>query len=103
MKNNTNYELFIKNLKHYMDDNNITIESLAEKTGLHKTTIFYYIKGTHTPSYEQLIKICRYIGCSIDEILGVNFKTRKSLDDYSTEELIAEIKRRIDTVKYIRR
>lgn len=96
MKGNNNYELFAKNLKHYMADNNMTPKELSVKVGLHESTLGYYVSGKRTPSYEQLIKICKYIGCSIDEILGVDFRTIKPLDDYTTEELIAEIKRRVD-------
>lgn len=91
----SNYDLFSKNLRNYISENNLTVKKFAENVGLHESTISYYCNGTRTPSYEQLIKICKYIGCSIDEILCTNFNTKKSLDEYSTEELIAEICKRI--------
>jgi len=52
--------------------NNMTQKDLAEKTGISKGAISYYISGARTPKYDHIKKIADALGTSPNYILGEN-------------------------------
>lgn len=46
----------------------ITQEELSACTGIHQTIISKYINGKHTPSFYNVDKIAKALGCSVDEL-----------------------------------
>ena len=46
----------------------ITQEELSARTGIHQTIISKYINGKHTPSFYNVDKIAKALGCSVDEL-----------------------------------
>lgn len=96
MKLNINDDLFKENLRFYMAKNNMTHKDFAHAIGLHVSTIDRYMMDEgKTPEYKHLIKICQYIGCSIDQIFCVDLKKYDTLETYSTDELLAELAKRV--------
>ena len=46
----------------------MTQEELSACTGIHQTIISKYINGKHTPSFYNVDKIAKALGCSVDEL-----------------------------------
>ena len=42
--------------------------SLARETGIHQATIYRYLSGKAEPSYFNVVKICRALHCSTNEL-----------------------------------
>lgn len=63
---------FHKVLKELMLENEIDIQTLAEKIGMNKGSIYHYFKNDTLPDIDYAIKICDFFGCSIDYILGLS-------------------------------
>ena len=53
-------------LKQY----NLTRYKLHKITNIAESALYYYAKGTRHPSLENLIIICKAIGCTLDTLLG---------------------------------
>lgn len=78
----------------------LTQEQLGELIGVSGTAIMRYEKNQRSPSYNLLLRIAGVFDVSVDELISSEVTESKeiielkSLADYSTEELLAEIKRR---------
>lgn len=62
-------DLFSKNLKRLMKEENITQEELARKVDISRTMISRYIVGQCLPSFLTVVKITDVLCCSIDELI----------------------------------
>lgn len=62
-----------------------------------------YERGTYEPRVTIIKKMCSVFHVSADYLLGItdnpkpNFPDQKSIQDFSTDELLAELKRRWDS------
>lgn len=45
---------------------------LAEASGISEVTICHYYNGTRTPKGDNLVRLSRAIGCTIDELIMVD-------------------------------
>lgn len=93
------------NLRHYLDERNITPEVLAKKIGISKSQIYRYLQGTSSPTEEVIIDISNTLEISIDDLLGIskphdplydqltsaffrlNAESRQSVYHYALEQL----------------
>lgn len=46
----------------------LTQNDLSEITGISQTMISFYVNGRSVPSFDKVDKICRALGCSMDEL-----------------------------------
>lgn len=58
---------FGERLYNKMYQEGVTQEILSERTGIHQVTISGYITGKHSPTFYNVDKIAKALGCSVDE------------------------------------
>lgn len=61
--------LFSKNLKRMMEEDNIKQEDLANEINISRTMISRYINGQCIPSFLTVVKLSDALFCSIDDFL----------------------------------
>lgn len=80
-------------------DNNLTQSELAEKIGVNRDTVRNWEHTRSEPSKNAAKKLSQFLHCDWRYILCIEKDETvipKTLQDYSTDELLAEIKRRIE-------
>ena len=55
-------------LRRMLYSKNITREELEKSTGISQVMLSRYISGKVNPSFVKVYKICRAIGCSMDDL-----------------------------------
>lgn len=68
-----------------MSASGLTKRTLAERMGLHETTVGKWVLGRNQPSLDYLAKLARALGVSADWLLGLS--ERRALDTTATPEL----------------
>ena len=71
----------------------LTQEELAQKIGISVTSVRNWEKGRFEPAEENIIEIAKACGVDALWLKGLH---ERNLQDYTTDELLAEIKRRIE-------
>lgn len=79
-----------KKIREIRKNEDLTQEQFGNLLGVSKRTIVAWEKGERLPRTEQLKKIEELVGLSVKELLDTN-----SLEQYSTNELIEELKKRV--------
>lgn len=87
--------IFEQKIKEWCKTNNAKKQDFCNKVGIHTNMIARYRKGIAYPTNEVLEKMCSVLGCSPNDFIPV-VKKEKTLDEFTTDELLAEIKRRIE-------
>lgn len=85
-------------IKFYRISRRISQKELAKRAGMCIATIQAYEYQKYTPKIAQCEKIANALQIPVNILLDIpseNFH-EKTLADYTTDELIAEIKRRIE-------
>jgi transcriptional regulator with XRE-family HTH domain len=59
---------FSSNLEYLRKMRNLSLQALADKTGISKSAIESYEKGQSSPTLDKLLLIIQYFGCTLDEI-----------------------------------
>lgn len=80
-------------IKTIRKEKGLSQQALAKKTGLAKITISDYEAGKYVPRKENIIKIASALGVTPSQI-DSRFVVADSLQYFSTEDLLEEIKRR---------
>lgn len=62
-------ELFSKNLKRMMKEDNVKQEVLADEIGVSRIMINRYVNGQSMPSFLTVVKIADALFCSLDDFL----------------------------------
>ena len=62
---------FSKILNELIAENEITVKSLKESTGIAESTLYYYLEDKAFANLNALIKLSDYFNCSIDFLLGL--------------------------------
>lgn len=88
-------QIFKEKIKEWCKANGCTQAEFADAVGIHPNMVSRYTKGKAYPAEELLKKMCSVFGCSYNDFIPV-VKKEKTLADYTTDELLAEIKRRIE-------
>jgi len=55
-------------IKEFRARENITQEELAQKVGVSRQTILYIERGEYNPSLLLALKICKVLGCKVEEL-----------------------------------
>lgn len=59
---------FAENFKNARIKAGLTQQQIADTLGLDRTAIAQYERGTSTPNFKNLPKICKILGISLDEL-----------------------------------
>lgn len=62
--------MFPRRLKSAMFEKNINAKQLADKVGVHKNHISYYVRGIYFPQMSMLWAICDALDVSADWLMG---------------------------------
>ncbi|VBB06477.1 Hypothetical protein LUCI_1709 [Lucifera butyrica] len=71
-------EIFCERLRALRSSQNLTLEQLAEELGLVKQTINNWEKGVRAPSLEASIALAEYFNVSLDYLVGLSDKPKRS-------------------------
>lgn len=66
-------EVFRNNLKHYMNENNITREELVDKANLTIESLDRYLHGKQIPSLRVALEISYVLGVGIDKLVDPRY------------------------------
>lgn len=83
-----------ENIKQIRKQKGLTQKSLGELLSVSEGMIRQYELGIRKPKIETIEKIASALGVSIFTLYGEEYQ-KTPLSEYSTEELLAEIKRRV--------
>lgn len=105
-------EIFSKNLKYYMNLNNITRNELAQELGVSFTTVSNWVKGYKLPRMDKVERISQFFHIQKSDLLEDKEKKDESFNnsqimtlaahfegDEFTAEDMKEIKNFIEFVK----
>ena len=67
-------EMISQNLKYEIEHSGKTKTDIARAIGVSNPTVSQYLSGRIQPSLSTLSKLCNYINCSADDILGIKLK-----------------------------
>ena len=56
-------------LKQIIEDKGVRVEGLANSLGINKTTIYRWINGEREPKIDNIMKLCKALGISIEDIM----------------------------------
>lgn len=59
-------------LYHILDEKGLTTHRAARESGIGDTTLRSYLDGTHTATLYRAVRLARYLGISLDELVGLN-------------------------------
>ena len=70
---------FAERIKELMFERKITATNLATPLGVKPSTLYRYLKGERTPTFENFIKLVEHFDCSADFLLGVTEQSPSGL------------------------
>ena len=73
----------------------MTLEQFGKLFNSHKNVVSDWENGKHFPKANKLKKIANSAGMSVIELLNTNLPDTNPLEEYSTNELIEELKKRV--------
>lgn len=88
------------NLKEIRIKKGISQKKLAEVLGVTQTQMYRIEKGISTLNSEQIIKLCKFLNVSADELLGLKPINENILENNETitEEQIKEVKKTLENI-----
>ena len=89
---------FKENLKKKIKEVGYTQEEFANKLGIGHSTLRTYCssKSITIPDLDLFCEMCIELETDPDVLMGMDRFKEKTLADFTTDELLAEIKRRIE-------
>lgn len=57
-------------LEHWLTENDVTYEELAEKLGVSSPAIFHYVRGRNRPTAANLVKISEITGIPCNDLIS---------------------------------
>lgn len=82
-------------IKHIRREKGMTLEQFGKLFNSHKNVVSDWENGKHFPNANKLKKIANSAGMSVIELLNTNLPDTNPLEEYSTNELIEELKKRV--------
>ena len=89
-------QVFSRKLKEWCQENGLKQADFCQQIGVHANMVARYKSGKAYPTPETMDKLCSVLGCSTEDLVpdvGM-IKPERTLADFSTKELLAEIERR---------
>lgn len=62
---------FAMRLRSIRASKNMTQEDLAKKSGVNPCVISFYEAGSRKPGLDNIMDLCRGLGCTATELLGI--------------------------------
>lgn len=81
-------------IKHIRLERSMTLEQFGRLFNTHKQVVSLWENGKHLPKSNKLKKIANSVGMSVIELLNTNLPDTNPLEEYSTNELIEELKKK---------
>lgn len=69
-------EPFAANLRRFRKARGMTLRALAEKAGVSGPAVARMESGASKPSLDVLVRLARALGCTSDELLGLDGPSR---------------------------
>lgn len=91
----SNYLKVGEKIKHIRRERGMTLEQFGNLFNSHKNVVSLWENGKHFPTANKLKKIANSAGMSVIELLNTNLPDTNPLEEYSTNELIEELKKRV--------
>ena len=63
---------FSRRLRFYISERNATQEQVADAVGVSPATVSYWCKGERVPRMDKIDALCRFFGCTRDDLLTNN-------------------------------
>lgn len=60
---------FIRNLKYLMFQKNYSVESLAERAHVGKSTLYYILSGRNIPSIKTIVNLSIALDVRVDDLI----------------------------------
>lgn len=83
-----NNDIFVENLRKYLNQFDMTQAELAARIGVSKSTISDYMRGKKLPRVDKLDKMCEIFGCTRTALV-----TEQIADDAETIKELVNILR----------
>lgn len=80
-------KVFPVRLSGLMKDNKTTQSALAEALGVTRQAVANYCDGSSSPSWEGIVSIAQFFGCSSDYLLGLSDYQSRETEDTTVGEL----------------
>lgn len=64
-------QIISENLKNEIETSGKSKTEIAQAIGVSKSTISQYLSGRIQPTLATLAKLCKFLDCSADDILGL--------------------------------
>lgn len=71
--------MFGENIKELRKERNLTQKELAEIIGVSQSAIYFWEKEINEPTAGALVKMAKFFGVSVDEILSLEKEVKKEL------------------------
>lgn len=65
-------KIFSENLKHLLDDRDVTQLELSKYMGVSNTTVYNYVNGLNMPRMDKIDKICEFFNISRSSLISDN-------------------------------
>ena len=82
-------------IKHIRLERSMTLEQFGNLFNAKKQVVSNWEIGKNFPNTNNLKKIANSVGMSVIELLATNIPDTNPLEEYSTNELIEELKKRV--------
>lgn len=73
-----NYELdkkeFVRRLKEFRAENNLSQQSMSLESGLDRMSVYSWENMKHTPSLQAIVPVCKRYGISLDWLCDIEVK-----------------------------
>lgn len=87
-------KIFSENLKHLLDDRDVTQLELSKYMGVSNTTVYNYVNGLNMPRMDKIDKICEFFNISRSSLISDNDLNKMAhMIDLTEYENIIPIKR----------
>jgi transcriptional regulator with XRE-family HTH domain len=78
-------ELILKRLYYFLREKNMTINKLADVSGIRQSTLSNMVNRKSVPKVDMLYKICDALGISLQEFFDFEPYSKESLDREKNE------------------
>lgn len=92
--------VFSKNLRYYLNKNNMTQVELAKKLGVGTTSVYNWCNGIKTPRMDKVDAMCELFSCRRSDL--IEDKSESTTSDYYINDETAKVAQEIFQNKELR-